>query len=91
MKAQSFEAELEALIDSADYCVSIYAGDNYLNLKLIYLPKMSVRGEGGLAYIANGKVAERHWFGRRRWKKARKWVLREIRGHKELVRTVGQA
>jgi len=89
----TLEQELEALIADADYRVSIFAGDNYLKLRLIYLPKLSVRGEGAFAYIANGVIAEQHWHGRssrRRWRRAAKWVQAEIAGHRELIRAVGQ-
>jgi hypothetical protein len=90
----TLEQELEQLIEASDYRVSIYAGDNYLKLKLFYLPKTVVKGQDACPYVANGIVAENHWIMRnskRRWRKARRWVEREIAGHRELLRTVGQA
>jgi len=87
---QTLEQELEQLIDSADYCVRLRSGYGLL-VTLIYLPKLRVRGEGALAYVANGEIAEQRFHGRRKWAKAKRWVKREIEGHKELVRTVGQA
>lgn len=91
MSVRTLEQELEELIESADYRVTINSGDNYLRLTLLYLPKLAVRGEGAFAYIANGKVAEQWFRGRRKWPKAKKWVFAEIAGHRELIRAVGQA
>lgn len=90
----TLEQELEDLITDADYRVTVFSGDNYLSLKLLYMPKLSILGEGGCSYIANGKVAEQHFICRspkRRWRKARKWVQREIAGHREFIRAVNQA
>ena len=94
MSVQSLEQELESLIESADYTVAVFAGDNYLSLRIIYLPRLQVRGQGGLAYIANGVIAEHCWIMRsskRRWRKARKWVAAEVAGHREFLQMARQA
>lgn len=86
---QTLEQELEQLISASDYKVIVaHVGDNYLKLRIVYLPKLTVRGEGALSYIASGLVAEQHWIcrsPRRRWKKAAKWAREEIAGHRMLV------
>lgn len=90
----TLEEEFAAFVESMDYCVTVFAGDNYLKVRLIYLPKLSVKGEGALSYIANGVVAEQHFISgnpQRRWRKARKWAQAEIAGHREFIRTVQQA
>ena len=89
----TLEQELEALIESTDYRVIIFARDSYLKLRLIYTPRLNVIGNGGLAYIANGVIAEQHFIHRKpekRWKQAREWVLGEIKGHRELITAIGQ-
>lgn len=91
----SLEQELENLIADADYRVVVaHVGDNYLRLRIVYLPHLSVRGEGAFAYVAHGLVADNHWICRnpkRRWRKAAKWAKREIEGHRELMRMVNVA
>lgn len=88
----TLEQELEQLIADADYRVVVaHVGDNYLRLRIVYLPHLSVKGEGAFSYVAHGLVGENHWIGRnpaRRWRKAAKWARREIAGHRELMRTV---
>jgi hypothetical protein len=91
MTTPTLEQELEDLVRDQDYRLHIYAGDKYLGIELIYLPKLVVKGEGAFAYMANGRIAKNHWAGRRRWKKAKKWVVKEIEGHRALIRTVQQA
>lgn len=87
----TLEQELEQLIADADYRVQIWAGDDSISITLLYLPKLSVRGEGALAYIANGKIGNKWFRGRRKWPKAQKWLAREVAGHRNLIRTLGQA
>lgn len=90
----TLEQELAQLIESEDYRVSIWASGDYLRLRIVYLPKLRVRGEGALSYIANGVVAETSFRGRnpmRRWRKAKKWALAEIAGHREFLQGVLQA
>ena len=88
----TLEQELEQLITDADYRVVVaHAGDNYLKLRILYMPHLKVRGEGALSYIAHGQVAEQHWIcrsPRRRWRKAAKWAREEIAGHRELMQAV---
>jgi hypothetical protein len=55
------------------------------------LPRLRVLGQPGLRYVANGEIGNESFGGWRKWKRARKWVEREIAGHRELLRTVGQA
>lgn len=89
----TLEQELERLIEDADYQVVIaHAGDNYLKLRILYLPRLSVKGEGAWSYIASGLIAERSFLTKnsaRRWRRAAKWARAEITGHRELLRTVG--
>lgn len=88
----TLEQELENLTVDADYRVVVaHVGDNYLKLRIVYLPHLNVRGESAFSYIAHGLVAEQHWICRnpqRRWRKAAKWAKKEIAGHRELLRTV---
>ena len=92
---QTLEQELESLIENSDYRVIVaHVGDNYLKLRVIYLPKLAVRGTGALSYISNGLIAEHHFTDRnpkRRWRKATQWALDEIKGHRELLGSVTQA
>jgi hypothetical protein len=89
------EQELEKIIADADYRVVIgHASDNYLKLRILYMPHLKVRGEGALSYIAHGLIAEQHFIcrsPRRRWKRARKWAQREIAGHREYLGVVNAA
>lgn len=89
----SLEQELEQLISSQDYCITIHNSDTYLRIKVLYLPKLKVKGEGGFSYIANGQVGEERFGGRprKRYSKARKWVIATIEGHRELLKAVQQA
>jgi hypothetical protein len=91
----TLEQELEQLITDADYRVVIaHVSDNYLKMRIVYLPKLDVRGTGGFSYVANGMVAEQHFLCRspkRRWRKARKWALEEIAGHRAFLGSVTQA
>lgn len=82
----SLEAELEQLVQSRDYQVVVaYVSDNYLRLRIVYLPSLVVRGEGAASYIATGLIGDQYFTGRRRWKKARKWALEQIAEHRELM------
>lgn len=91
----TLEQELEQLIEEADYRVVIaHASDRYINLRIIYMPHLKVRGEGAFSYIAHGLIAEQHFMHknpRRRWRKAREWARREIAGHREFIRSVNVA
>lgn len=91
MTVKALEQELEDLIQFEDYSVIVAAFDGSFKLTLLYLPRLSVRGEGGWSYIANGKIGEEWFRGRRRWRKAKKWTLGQIKGHRELLATVKQA
>lgn len=91
----TLEQELDALIQNEDYQVIVaHVGDNYLKLKIVYLPRLIVRGEGAFRYIAQGLIAEQHFTARnaaRRWRKARQWALAEIAGHREFITGVGRS
>ena len=91
----TLEQELAQLIEHEDYRVIIvHTGSHYINLKIVYLPKLRIRGEGAWSYIANGVIAEQHFMQRnprRRWRAVRKWAVAEIAGHRELVGTMVQA
>jgi hypothetical protein len=92
---QTLEQELEQVIADADYrVVVVHASDRYINLRIVYLPHLSVRGEGAFSYIAHGLIAEQHFMDRnprKRWRKAREWAQREISGHREFVQGVNIA
>ncbi|MDF2751679.1 MAG: hypothetical protein K0S82_61 [Gaiellaceae bacterium] len=82
----SLEQELEGLIESTDYQVVVaHVSDNYLRLRILYLPHLVVRGEGAFSYVATGLIGDKSFMGRRRWKKARKWVKEQIAEHRELL------
>lgn len=91
----TLEQELDALIQNEDYQVVIaHVSDNYLKLRIVYLPRLTVQGEGAFRYIASGLVAEQHFIVRnpaRRWRKAKRWALAEITGHREFITGVGRA
>ena len=87
----SLEQELEQLIQSEDYRVHIWSGSDSINVRLIYLPKLVMKGEGAFRYVANGEIGQKWFRGRRKWTKAKKWIVREITGHRELVQQVHQA
>lgn len=82
----SLEEELAQLVESKDYQVVVaHVSDNYLRLRIAYLPHLVVRGEGAFSYVATGLIGDKSFMGRRRWKKARKWVKQQIREHQELL------
>lgn len=82
----SLEQELAQLVESEDYQVVIcHVSDNYLRLRIVYLPHFVSRGEGAFSYVVTGLIGDQHFMGRRRWKKARKWVKKEIAEHRELM------
>jgi len=74
------------MIEGMDYQVAIvHVSDNYLRLRIAYLPTLSVRGEGAFSYVATGLIGDKSFMGRRRWAKARKWVREQITEHRELL------
>lgn len=82
----TLEQELAELVESTDYQVVIcHVGDNYLKLRIAYLPHLIVRGEGAFRYAATGIIGDKAFMGRRRWKKARKWIKQEIAEHREML------
>ena len=82
----SLEQELEQLVESTDYQVVIcHVSDNYLRLRIAYLPHLVVKGEGAFSYVQSGLIGDKSFMGRRRWKKARKWVRDQIAEHRELL------
>jgi len=92
---ETLEQELERLVTDADYrVIVVHASDSYLNMRIVYLPHLSVRGEGPFFYIAHGLIAEQHFMQRnpsKRWRKAREWAQREISGHRGFVQGVNVA
>jgi len=86
----TLEQELEQLITDADYRLVVRGCHNGFKLTLLYMPKLSVRGEGAFSYIANGNIGEEWFHGRRRWRKAKRWVTEAVEGHRDLLRTAQQ-
>lgn len=84
--ALTLEQELEQLVEATDYQVVIcHVSDNYLRLRIAYLPHLVVKGEGAFAYVSSGLIGDKAFMGRRRWSKARKWVKQQIAEHRELL------
>jgi len=81
----TLEQELDQLIEGTDYQVVIcHVSDNYLRLRIVYLPHLVVKGEGAFSYVQSGLIGDKSFTGRRRWKKARKWVMKQIAEHRKL-------
>lgn len=83
---QTLEQEFAEMVESTDYQVVIcHVSDDYLRLRIAHMPSLITRGEGAFSYVVTGLVGDKSFTGRRRWKKARKWIRQQIAEHRETI------
>lgn len=85
--ALSLEQELEAFVSGADYRIAVREYSGALVVEVIYVPAFRAVDMGGrLPMVTNsGVIDSRRISGWRKWRRARRFVVATIAGHREVL------